>query len=239
MKAIIVEDELLAAQELEDALGRIAPEVAVVATARSVAQAVRVVASTAHDIIFMDVHLGDGNSFEIFKKTAVTAPVIFITAYDTYTMEAFRNQGVDYLLKPFSDSELRRAIDKLLLLSSAVEDKTTYQERFLISVGAKLRSISTSEIAYFMADGKYLHLITSDGGNYIVDSTITTTAARLNPNQFFQINRKFIISFNSISEMFRHTNNRIKVVLNPTPQDNLEAVVSNDRVSAFREWLNR
>lgn len=187
----------------------------------------------------MDVHLGDGNSFEIFKKAAVTAPVIFITAYDTYTMEAFRNQGIDYLLKPFSDSELRRAIDKLSLLTPAAEDKTTYQERFLISVGAKLRSVSVSEIAYFMADGKYLHLITIDGGNYIVDSTITTIAARLNPAQFFQINRKFIISFNSIVEMFRHSNNRIKVVLNPAPQDNLEAVVSNDRVSTFREWLNR
>lgn len=255
MRAIIAEDEALAVEELISSLKIVAPYIEIVATVQTVAEAVCVIESTAHDLIFMDVHLGDGNSFDIFKKIEVLAPVIFITAYDSYSLKAFQNQGIDYLLKPFSESELGRAISKLSLLShtldgaavgqyaedsgdSAVDDNRI-QERFLVNIGAKMRSVSVDEIAYFMADGKYLHIFTFDGGNYILDQTITGVVKRLSPALFFQINRKFIISFKAIKEMFRHSNNRIKVLLSPELEDGAESVVSAERVVEFRKWLNR
>lgn len=239
MKAIIVEDEALATEELISSLAVVAPHIEVVAVARSIGQAVEVIANTSHDLLFMDVHLGDGNSFDIFNKVEVTAPVIFITAYESYSLPAFRNQGIDYLLKPFSQDELARAVAKLSLLAYTESDEEIHvQERFLVNIGTKMRSVSVEEIAYFMADGKYLHLFTFDGGNYILDQTITGVVKRLSPSHFFQISRKFIISFKSIREMFRHSNNRIKVILTPDP-DGEEAVVSSERVNEFRKWLNQ
>lgn len=254
MKAIIVEDEQLSTAELIGSLGEVAPWIEVVAVARSVEQAVEVIGNVPYDLIFMDINLGDGKSFDIFDRVEVTAPVIFITAYDQYALQAFRNKGIDYLLKPFSREELRSAIDKLGLLGQSVPltvasapnpvavpmvDHTVLQERFLVNIGAKMRSVAVDEIAYFMADGKYLHMRTFDGADYIVDSTITGVSERLSTRRFFQINRKFIISFESISEMIKHSNNRVKVILSPAPTVSQESVVSAERVQEFRQWLNR
>lgn len=248
MRTIIVEDEQLSTAELISSLAAVAPEIEVVAIARTVQQAVQVIEQTAHELIFMDIHLGDGKSFDIFEKIKITAPIIFITAYDQYALMAFKKQGIDYLLKPFSREELSMAINKLGLLSQnpaqeippqpTMAETQEYQQRFLVNIGSKMRSVTVNEIAYFMAEGKYLHLYTTDGANYIIDSTITSIIEHLSPRRFFQINRKFIISYNAIKEMIKHTNNRIKVILSPTPPDN-ESVVSAERVHEFRQWLNR
>ena len=242
MKAIIVEDERLSILELRHALTEVSPPIEVTAVARSVDEAVEVIRNTPHDLIFMDIHLGDGNSFDLFEQTEIDVPVIFITAYDDYALKAFRNKGIDYLLKPFSREDLQRAVDKLGLLaplSVSAPEPPTYQERFMVSIGSKIRSVSVGEIAYFMADGKYVHLKTADGNDYIVDQTLSALAGRLSPAQFFQINRKFIVNFDAIREMVRYSNNRIKVTLSPAPSEESESIVSADRVQEFRRWLNR
>ena len=249
MKAIIIEDEPLSAAELRTSLAEVAPYIEVVATASSVAEAAETVGRVEHDLIFMDIHLEDGSGFDIFERADITVPVIFITAYDSYALKAFENKGIDYLLKPFGLDDLRRAIDKLGLLSGGgiasaepgapTQTPPVYQERFLVHMGARMRSVTTAEIAYFMADGKYLHLMTHDGKDYILDRSLTDVGEKLPPNLFFRINRRFIVSFDAIREMIRYSGSRIKVLLNPPLAEGEEAFVSTNRVPDFREWLNR
>ena len=249
MKAIIIEDEPLSAAELRTSLAEVAPYIEVVATASSVAEAAETVGRVEHDLIFMDIHLEDGSGFDIFERADITVPVIFITAYDSYALKAFENKGIDYLLKPFGLDDLRRAIDKLGLLSGGgiasaehgapTQTPPVYQERFLVHMGARMRSVTTAEIAYFMADGKYLHLMTHYGKDYILDRSLTDVGEKLPPNLFFRINRRFIVSFDAIREMIRYSGSRIKVLLNPPLAEGEEAFVSTDRVPDFREWLNR
>ena len=249
MKAIIIEDEPLSAAELRTSLAEVAPYIEVVATASSIAEAAETVGRVEHDLIFMDIHLEDGSGFDIFERADITVPVIFITAYDSYALKAFENKGIDYLLKPFGLDDLRRAIDKLELLSGGgiasaehgapTQTPPVYQERFLVHMGARMRSVTTAEIAYFMADGKYLHLMTHDGKDYILDRSLTDVGEKLPPNLFFRINRRFIVSFDAIREMIRYSGSRIKVLLNPPLAEGEEAFVSTDRVPDFREWLNR
>ena len=249
MKAIIIEDEPLSAAELRTSLAEVAPYIEVVATASSVAEAVETIARADHDLIFMDIHLEDGSGFDIFERADISVPVIFITAYDSYALKAFENKGIDYLLKPFGLDDLRRAIDKLGLLSGGgsasaehgapTQTPPVYQERFLVHMGARMKSVTTAEIAYFMADGKYLHLMTHDGKDYILDRSLTDVGEKLPPNLFFRINRRFIISFDAIREMIRYSGSRIKVLLNPPLAEGEEAFVSTDRVPDFRQWLNR
>lgn len=242
MKAAIIEDEPLAIAELENLLGEVAPDVRIVARLDSVAESVRWLRDNSADLLFMDIHLGDGQSFDIFEEVKITAPVIFITAYDEYALKAFKFQGVDYILKPFDREELRRALRKVATLAAAGEPLppavAPYQERFLVSLGAKMKSVAVDDVAYFMADGKYLLLFTRDGQNYILDSTISAIEGKLNPARFFKVSRKFIISYSSIREMVRYSNSRVRIHLSPSPPDGVEVVVSADRLPDFKRWLN-
>jgi Response regulator of the LytR/AlgR family len=239
MNVIIVEDEFLAIEELEYALHNVAPYISVVAKAHSVSEAVEIIPNTKHDLIFMDVHLGDGYSFDIFSMVDIQVPVIFITAYDTYAIKAFKNKGLDYLLKPFSPLELKESINKLNLFSNISNstpsiDDIKIQERFLVNIGARIISIQASDIAYFMADGKFVYISTFSRNNYIVEQTLSSFLLKLNPDKFFKINRKFIINYNSIVEMYKFSQNRIKVKLKPEPSGNDDVLVSSDRVILFK-----
>ena len=172
MNAIIIEDEYLAAAELERLLGEVAPEITILTKLDSVSESVKWLKKNKADVIFMDIHLGDGQSFDIFEQVEVTAPVIFITAYDEYALKAFKYQGIDYILKPFDKEELQQALNKLESLSPTntpfpVASLTVYQERFLVTVGTKMKSVTVGDVAYFMADGKYLVLFTRDGQLYL------------------------------------------------------------------------
>lgn len=243
MNVAIIEDEHLAALELEQALAEVAPDVEVIARLNSVRESVEWLATNAVDLLFMDIHLGDGQSFDIFQQVRITVPVIFITAYDEYALKAFKYQGVDYLLKPFERDELRQALEKVRSFASPVESNPVasvalYQERFLITLGSRMKSVAVDDVAYFMADGKYLLLFTRDGQSYILDSTISAIESKLNPARFFKINRKFIISFPSIQEMVRYSNSRVRVVLSPLPPEGVEVIVSADRIQDFKRWLN-
>ena len=250
MRVLIVEDETAAYENLADIITSVNPGIRIAGNTESVTQTVHWLQSNpSPDLIFMDIHLEDGSGFDIFERADITVPVIFITAYDSYALKAFENKGIDYLLKPFGREDLQRAIDKLGLLSGGgsasaehgapTQTPPVYQERFLVHMGARMKSVTTAEIAYFMADGKYLHLVTHDGKDYIVDRTLTEVGEKLPPNLFFRINRRFIVAFDAIREMLRYSGSRIKVVLHPPLAEGEEAFVSTDRVPDFRQWLNR
>jgi DNA-binding LytR/AlgR family response regulator len=244
MTAIIIEDEPLAAKELEMILKEIEPELQVLARFGSVRKSVEWLKENLTDLIFSDIHLGDGECFEIFRQVTVTSPVIFITAYDEYTLPAFKNQGIDYILKPFDQKDIRQALEKV---KKWFGDKQTtvmrkenenYQERFLVQMGARIKSVPVDEVAYFMADGKYLMLYTFEGNSYVVDQTIGGIESRLDPKLFFRINRKFILNYKAIKEMIRYSNSRIKIILSPPAPEGVEAIVSSERIREFKEWLN-
>ena len=249
MSAITIEDEPLSVAELRTTLAEVAPQIEVVATASSVAEAAAVIAGVGHDLIFMDIHLGDGSGFDIFQRTEISVPVIFITAYDSYALKAFENKGIDYLLKPFGREDLQRAIDKLGLLSgggSASAEHGTpsgtarvYKERSWVHRGAGGKPVPTAEMAYYMAAGKYHHHGTHDGKDSIVTRGLTKGGENLPRSLFFRINRRFIVAFDAIREMIRYSGSRIKVVLHPPLAEGEEAFVSTDRVPDFRQWLNR
>lgn len=246
MNAIIIEDEPLAAGALENILREIAPDIQILAVLGSVGEGVSWLQQHTADIIFSDIHLGDGQSFDIFRRVKIKAPVIFITAYDEYALQAFKNQGVDYILKPFDPVDIRKALEKVRAFACPatvqtvkVADATNFQERFLVHIGAKIKSVQAEDIAYFMADGKYLWLYTFDGSGYIVDQTISGIEERLHSGRFFRINRKFIVSFKAIKEMIKYSNSRIRIVLSPLPPENIESIVSADRIREFKAWLDK
>lgn len=245
MNAIIIEDEPLASMELEKILDEVAPEVKVLARLESVRESVAWLRENKVDLIFSDIHLGDGQSFDVFRQVEVTVPVIFITAYDEYALQAFKNRGVDYILKPFDREEICGALEKVkgwfgqVPEAADVVAPTVFQERFLVQMGARIKSVPVTEVAYFMADGKYLMLYTFEGSGYVVDQTIAGVEGRLDPRNFFRINRKFIVNYAAIRDMVRYSNSRIKVILLPEPPENIEAIVSTERIREFKEWLNR
>lgn len=249
MTVLIVEDEELAARELQEILTELDPLLQVVSVAATIEAAVKFLKEAEPDLIFMDVHLGDGESFEIFDRAEVKCPVIFTTAYDQYSLKAFKNQGIDYVLKPYDRTDIERSLTKLKMLVSGgaaaspspgevISPIITNRNRFMVSLGSRIKTVSAEEIAYFMAEGKYLYLFTQDGQSYIIDETITGLEPQLSQQEFFRISRKFIIRISAIREMFKLSRNRIKVLLEPTPPGDLTVIVSEDRAEMFRSWLN-
>ncbi|RMG69264.1 MAG: DNA-binding response regulator [Bacteroidetes bacterium] len=251
MNVLIIEDEDLAAKRLTRLLGQLAPEARVLATLDSVQGAVAWLQAQRADLIFLDIHLADGNSFAIFDQVELHTPIIFVTAYDQYALRAFRHNSLDYLLKPVEEEELARALAKfrasripatldLQALMAAMQPPAApprYQQRFLVATGDKIRSIPVGEVAYFFGQQKFVFLITQDGRQHIVDYTLTQLEDLLDPQHFFRINRQFIISYGAIDQMYPYSKSRIRVELSPV--SDLEAVVSIEKTPRFKEWLNR
>lgn len=249
MKVLIVEDEELTATELKNMLHRVDPAIHISAMVSTVSNAVSWLKENSVDLIFMDIHLGDGESFQIFQQTEIKVPVIFTTAYDYYSLKAFKHQGIDYLLKPYDEDDLRGALNKLKDLSGYNSENFSHiatplpadqrrKERFMVNVGTRLRTIGVNEVAYFMASDKYLYLVTRDGQRYIIEDTITSLEPQLSPRDFFRINRKFIISLFAIAEMYKLSRNRVRIILEPLPEEDMQVAVSEDRAEAFKNWLN-
>lgn len=245
MTAVIIEDEALASLELEKMLKELAPDFKVIARLETVRESVAWIRENSPDVIFSDIHLGDGNAFEIFKQVENKIPVVFVTAYDEYALQAFKNRGLDYILKPLDREEVKTVVEKIRDWignrngEAVTGSKVSYQGRFLVQMGTRIKSVPVKDIAYFMADGKYLMLYTFEGGAYVVDLTMGEIEGRLEPQRFFRINRKFIIAFSAIKDMVRYSNSRVKVILQPAPPQSVEAIVSSERVREFKEWLNR
>ncbi|WP_181304311.1 LytTR family DNA-binding domain-containing protein [Rufibacter sp. XAAS-G3-1] len=259
MNILLIEDEYLASEKLEAQLLRYDPTIEVVATIDSIRNAVKWFESNpAPDLAFLDIHLSDGNSFEIFQKVKVDCPIIFTTAYDEYAIKAFKVNSIDYLLKPISNEDLGTAMDKfkalrqsqpaapaldmqqimaLLNKNSSTAEAPHYKNRFLVKSGQKIRSVSTDEIAYFYAEDKIVFLITTGGQRFITDYTLDTLQELLDPEKFSRLNRQFIAHIHSIDEIHPYLKGRLKVYVKPVTDK--EIIISNERAAAFKEWLGK
>ncbi|MCE3282174.1 MAG: response regulator transcription factor [Chitinophagaceae bacterium] len=247
-RVLIIEDEEAAAKRLQKMVSDALPESVVADSLRSIASATEWFNSNPQpDLAFFDIHLADGNSFEIFKRVKVDCPVIFTTAYDQYALEAFKVNSIDYLLKPVKKDELERAIEKFRhlhfkapapvdiqkLLASI--QKVEYKERFIIRYGEHMKTIQTADIAYFYTENRVSFAALKEGKRYAVDHNMDQLEEMLNPRQFFRINRQFIIGYDSITEMLSYSKSRVLVKLNPPTKE--DTIVSSERSAAFKAWL--
>lgn len=249
---LIVEDEHLAANRLQRMLKKIDPDIHILAILDTVKDAVSWLEENEADLIFLDIHLADGNSFGIFDQVEVKTPIIFSTAYDQYAIKAFKLNSIDYLLKPIDKEELEAAIDKFketklagetgnidvkALVQAMQGQQNSFQKRFIVTSGEKIKSVKIEDVAYFFGQQKYVFLITKDNRRHIIDYTLGKLEEMLDPEQFFRINRQFIIGFDAIKNMFSYSKSRIKIELDPPGE--MDAIVSIDKSKRFKEWLNR
>jgi DNA-binding LytR/AlgR family response regulator len=260
MNVVVVEDERLTAQRLISLVKKYDASIHVIAEIPSVAEAIswyKTNPNTSIDLIFMDIHLEDGDSFQIIKELDLKTPIIFTTAFDGYMIKAFKVNSIDYLLKPISYEELTAALDKFKSLRSNNELKSgsmqvdinrliqqlsqqnnlQFKDRFMITVGTKIRSVKTESIAYFYLEEKTVLLVTNDGTILPIDYSLDKLMQIIDPKQFFRISRQFIVSLNSIQMV--HTISTGKLRLDLVPKTKQEVAVSGDRVSAFKEWLGK
>ncbi len=250
-RVLIIEDEKPAAEYLAYQLKQLDRDIEVLAMLTTVRESVEWLSLNKADLVFMDIHLADGNCFSIFGQVDVKTPVIFTTAYDQYAIRAFKVNSIDYLLKPIMEDDLSASLEKfkqlrasgpgdISMISEVIRSftkKPDFQHRFMVYSGEKIRSVKANEIAYFYITEKDVFLCTADGRNYGMDYSLDKIESLVDPDLFFRINRKFIINIEAIESMFNLSGSRIKITLRPHSPD--EAIVSFHRISAFKKWLNR
>ena len=249
MKALIIEDESIAAQALEMLIKETSPETEIIALLQTIEESVEwLEENPMPDLVFMDIHLADGSSFAIFEKTEITCPIIFTTAYDEYALKAFEVNSIDYLLKPINKADLERALNKYKNFTAASEKtsldgllaqmnglKKKYKTCFLIPERDKLIPLVTSNIAYFYIDTKTVKAIAMDGHTYYLNQTLDDIMAQLDPEQFFRANRQFIIARTSVKDMSVWFGNKLAInLIVPTPE---KIIVSKARVGEFKSWF--
>jgi DNA-binding LytR/AlgR family response regulator len=250
MNILIIEDEQPAADRLKKMIMEIQPEANFPEAIVSIKTAVEYFKNgNKPDLIFMDIHLADGNSFEIFDMAEVNAPIIFTTAYDEYAIKAFKVNSIEYLMKPVKKEELQNAFSKfkkyyekteqlpdLSKLVEALRDpQSQYKKRFLIRFGEHIKAIEIDQVAYFYTEDKINFVKTKDNHTYHIDYNLDKLEQMLDPEKFFRINRQFIIGIDSIDQMFSFSKSRVKV--NLKPPINMDTIVSTERSPLFKEWL--
>jgi len=253
MKVVIIEDEPRAANRLEKLILEVEPSFTIVKKLESVKQAVAYFETQPQvDLIFSDIQLTDDLSFEIFKQIQISSPVIFTTAYDSYAINAFKANGIDYLLKPLSKEDVANAIQKFktltkpaaelnlsaiaeLLASSNKQESVEYKTRFMVKVGQHIKSISINDVAAFYSKDKSNFLFTIDKRSYPIDQSLDQVAEVLNPETFFKISRSFIVRLNGISDIMAYSNSRLKLVI--AGLENELIVVARERTKEFKAWL--
>jgi len=248
MKALIIEDELMAAKTLKKLLGEVSPDTEIVGVLESIEDSVDWISQhPMPDLIFMDIHLADGSSFTIFDRVTVTCPVIFTTAYDEYALKAFEVNSIDYLLKPISKEALERAVAKYHNLGRGLEQqqleallkhlgaKPKYKSCFLLPERDKLVPLPTSDIAYAYIDTKTVKLVTFDDKTYYMNQTLDDILAQLDPQLFFRANRQFLISRNAVKDVSVWFGN--KLAINLTVETPEKVIVSKARVAEFKAWF--
>jgi len=249
MKVVIIEDERLAAEKLESLLKQVNAEIEVVGKLESVEESANWLASNPKpDLIFMDIQLDDGISFEIFDAVKVEAPVIFTTAFDQYAIRAFKVNSVDYLLKPIDLNALETAIEKYrkIFRPAGMEEKLSkvfeqlakpWKTRFFVKVGVHFQSVPVEEICCFFVEERCSFLKTQTRKNYALDYSLDQLQKRVDPELFFRINRNFMVNINCIAEIISYSTNRLKLKLKNFNDEGL--IVSRDKVSEFKQWLDR
>jgi len=253
MKILLIEDEAPAARRLAGLIRDLEPQAQILDTIDSVQAAVKWLQThQAPDLIFMDIQLADGLSFGIFDGVEVQAPVIFTTAYDEYALKAFKVNSVDYLLKPVEPEELASSLRKLQklrdqfvspldpavlrsLVQSLQPGQPQFKSRFLVRFADKLVFIQADNIAYFIAEDKYVFVITRDSKKYPLDHTLDELDTLLDPSVFFRLNRKFIAHLASIQSIHTYFNGKLKLHLQPVEPE--EVTVSRERAASFKKWL--
>lgn len=249
-KIVIIEDEKPAARRLERMLNKQGLEVE--AKLHSVTEAVEWFKNHEHPpLIFLDIQLSDGISFEIFEYVNVKSAIIFTTAYDEYALKAFKMNSVDYLLKPIDEDELKAAVDKYHSRTRNVEanidvealrsllnmpSSNSYKSRFTAQVGQHLRLVDVHEIACFYSENKATYLHTFSGKNYPMELSLENLEVQLEPEIFFRINRKCIVNISAIKDIISYTNSRLEIKL--ADFDNFQLIVSRERVKDFKHWLD-
>lgn len=254
MKVIIVEDEVPAAEKLERYLHKYDTTIQVIARFDSVATTVSWLKDNQEsiDLIFMDIQLIDGLSFQIFQQVQVKRPVIFTTAFNEFALDAFKVNSIDYLLKPITFTDLSAGLKKFETLRqqfqvngdqnekvqqafSSMKTKE-YKNRFMVKLGEHIRSITTDQISLFYADGRDVYLVTSQNRKFIIDYTLEGLEDILDPKVFFRLNRTFILNINAIKDVLVYSNSRLKITLQQ--EFDKEIIVSREKVGEFKEWFD-
>lgn len=251
MNVLIIEDEKPAARLLQRKLQKLGIEAGTML--HSVEESIDWFQNNPHpELIFLDIQLSDGLSFEIFDTIAINSAVIFTTAYDEYALRAFKLNSIDYLLKPIDEDDLETAIKKFKerlpklpslsldfdqikrMLANPLEK--SYKKRFTVKMGQHLKMINIEDAECFYSENKGTYIHTTEGRNYLLECTLEQLETELDPTQFFRVSRKFIVSIKAIKDIVVYTNSRLKVIL-PTYKED-EVIVSRERVNDFREWLS-
>lgn len=252
MRIIIIEDEMPAANRLAKMLMEINGETRVVKRIDSVEAAVRYLPEADDvDLIFMDIQLADGLSFDIFQQTQVKTPVIFTTAFDQYTLKAFKVNSIDYLLKPIDSKELEQAVEKFRSLhyrkDNGIPEKILrmvqemkdyrYKERLLIKRGQQLTYLRTENLACCFADGKLCYAVDFSNNKYLLECNLSQLEEQLQPNRFYRINRHLLVNIDAVDKVHTWLGGRLKLELKPLID--IDTVVSRERVNGFKDWLGQ
>ncbi len=252
MKVVVIEDETPAANRLIKLLRHMDGDIDIVNRFDSVEPSVHFFQSAPNiDLVFMDIQLADGLSFDIFSKATITAPVIFTTAFDQYTLKAFKVNSVDYLLKPIDENELQQAVKKYRELYSKKENDFSgkilkmmqematvkYKERLLIKRGQQLSYIKTDTTAYCYADGKLCYAVDFSNNKYLLEINLSELEEQLQPNKFYRINRSLLVNIDAVKKVHTWLGGRLKLELSIA--STAETVVSRDRVNGFKDWLGQ
>lgn len=254
MRILIIEDEPHAARRLETLIHELIPGAEVTAHIDSVRKAVHYfMSNTAPDLTMMDIQLSDGISFDIFRQCEVRSPVIFTTAYDEYALRAFKVNSVDYILKPIDKDELGQALLKFKSMQGkpapsqpeVIENleevvrmlTRKFKTRFMIKVGEHLKTVDVASILYFFTQDKATFCVTADNRKLVLDYSIEDLEDIMDPQLFFRINRKYMVSAGAITDIVQYTNSRLKLVLRNCVDQ--EVIVAREKVQEFKSWLDR
>ena len=248
MKVVIIEDEKPAAEKLLKAIQKADPAMEVKAVLGSIKESIDwLQQNPMPDLFFMDIELGDGLSFRIFDKINISSPVIFCTAFDEYWQEAFEHSCIDYLLKPVKQDKLESALNKYdklkqhfassfnQLMQWQQSPQSGYKKRFLVKRGADYVSIRTDDIAYFYAAHKLVCLIDNKNQKFILDLSLADIEKQLDPSQFYRVNRKYLVNLNAIKKIKTYPKSKLQLEVEPTINE--EIIISQENVSAFKEWM--
>lgn len=248
-RVLIVEDEILLAEELAERLIAIDNQITIIGVLSSIEEAVAWFQQNSCDLLFLDIHLNDGLSFSIFDRVDIPSPVIFTTAYDEYAIKAFDVNSIAYLLKPIDDADLQKALQKYSTLQGGQQERmkqliqyirgeeSEYLERITLTLGKIQKPITIGEIAYFMAEDRFVFAVTKSNKRYFYESTLYDLEPQLNPKYFLRVNRTFIVNYASIDELIMHTKGRIILKLHPEPEQ--KVIVSNRKAKILKEWLSQ
>lgn len=254
MKMLLLEDEAATVRLILGTLQDSFPEVDVIKTISTVEEAVKWIPANRDqfDLALMDIRLSDGLSLDIFQQIQITQPVIFLTAYDHFALQAFQTSGISYLLKPLDVDQLRLALEKYKSLKQSSPNHSMdqiahvvqnllapkgYRQAFLVHVKGRMIPVKTENIAYFWSEQEVCHAKTFQGQTYILESTLEKLEQELNPEQFYRANRQYFVNLQAIQEVHYYFNGRLSLTLDPDTEDRV--LVSKAKSTAFKAWMNK